>query len=104
MKYIANNAAKNMSSDDNQTIVPTLTRLGRFARAWGVVSIADAVATGSIITSPDPTLTHDPPPGVPERVPAVPRQALPERPKSPSDKGFEAHRARSAGRISCARG
>src|SRR6185295_7059939 len=29
VKYIANSAAKNMSSDDNQTIVPTWTRLGR---------------------------------------------------------------------------
>src|SRR5581483_11851528 len=53
VKYIANNAAKNMSSDDNQTIVPTLTRLGRLARARGAVSIADAVATGSIITAPE---------------------------------------------------
>src|SRR5919198_4074979 len=50
VKYIANSAAKNMSSDDNHTIVPTLTRLGRFALAWGEVSTADAVATGSIIT------------------------------------------------------
>ncbi|GAA4230132.1 hypothetical protein GCM10022254_24220 [Actinomadura meridiana] len=33
VKNIANSAAKNISSDDNQTIVPTLTRLGRFARA-----------------------------------------------------------------------
>src|SRR5437868_7066071 len=33
VKNIANRAAKNISSDDSQTIVPTLTRLGRFARA-----------------------------------------------------------------------
>ena len=29
VKYIANSAAKNISSLDNQTMVPTLTRLGR---------------------------------------------------------------------------
>ncbi|GAA0600008.1 hypothetical protein GCM10009546_72530 [Actinomadura livida] len=48
MKNIANSAAKNISSDDSQTMVPTLVTLGRFARTWGVVSIAEAV-TGAII-------------------------------------------------------
>src|SRR5581483_451068 len=31
VKYIANSDAKNISSDDNQTMTPTLTRLGRFS-------------------------------------------------------------------------
>ena len=31
VKYIANSAAKNISSEDNHTIVPTLTRFGRLA-------------------------------------------------------------------------
>ncbi|GAA4500106.1 hypothetical protein GCM10023191_047990 [Actinoallomurus oryzae] len=53
VKYIANSAAKNMSSDDSHTIVPTLTRLGRLARVRGAaLSVADTVATGSIITAP----------------------------------------------------
>src|SRR3954447_17573942 len=52
VKYIANSAAKNMSSDDSHTIVPTLTRLGRLAWDRGAVSVAVAVATGSIIAAP----------------------------------------------------
>src|SRR5215469_432776 len=35
VKYIANNAAKNISSDDSQIIVPTLTRLGRLVTPRG---------------------------------------------------------------------
>jgi len=31
VKYIANNPAKNMSSLESQTMVPTLTMLGRFS-------------------------------------------------------------------------
>ncbi len=38
VKYIANRPAKNMSSEDNQTIVPTLTRLGRLAGVRGTTS------------------------------------------------------------------
>src|SRR3954470_3754304 len=34
VKYIANRAAKNMSSLDSQTIVPTLTVLGRVREPW----------------------------------------------------------------------
>ena len=37
VKYIANSAAKNMSSEDSQTIVPTLTRFGRLAGERGGV-------------------------------------------------------------------
>ena len=34
MKYIANSAAKNMSSEDSHTMVPTLTMLGRVSEPW----------------------------------------------------------------------
>src|SRR3954468_19840561 len=34
VKYIANRAAKNISSLDSQTIVPTLTVLGRVREPW----------------------------------------------------------------------
>ena len=44
VKYIANSAAKNISSEDSQTMVPTLTRLGLLAGLRGVVSTV-AVAT-----------------------------------------------------------
>ncbi|GAA3445619.1 hypothetical protein Pve01_05650 [Planomonospora venezuelensis] len=64
VKYIANSAAKNMSSEDSQTIVPTLTRSGRPDEcAVVVVDIADAVATGSIIAAPLLGSPHDPPVG-----------------------------------------
>src|SRR5260370_29952659 len=35
VKYMANSAAKNISSDESQTIVPTLTRLGLLAGEGG---------------------------------------------------------------------
>jgi hypothetical protein len=61
VKYIANSAAKNMSSEDSQTIVPTLTRFG-LRDAWAVVvEIADAVATGSIIAAEVVGPPHGPP-------------------------------------------
>jgi hypothetical protein len=64
VKYIANSAAKNMSSEDSQTIVPTLTRLGlRNGCAVVVEVIADAVATGSIIAASLVGPSHDPPLG-----------------------------------------
>ncbi|GGT07321.1 hypothetical protein GCM10010156_75750 [Planobispora rosea] len=64
VKYIANSAAKNMSSEDSQTIVPTLTMSGLLDE-WAVVvvGIADAVATGSIIAAPLVGSPHDPPLG-----------------------------------------
>ncbi|GGS87380.1 hypothetical protein GCM10010176_033840 [Nonomuraea spiralis] len=64
VKYIANSAAKNMSSEDSHTIVPTLTRFGR-RYDWAVVVevIADAVATGSIIAAPVFGPANDPPLG-----------------------------------------
>src|SRR5580658_8590030 len=63
VKYIANSAAKNMSSLDNQMMVPTLTRFGLLAglRGTGAVSVTDAVATNVIITTPRRGCAADPP-------------------------------------------
>src|ERR1700689_4498848 len=63
VKYIANSAAKNMSSLDNQMMVPTLTRFGLLAgvRGTGSVSVTDAVATNVIITTPRRGSAADPP-------------------------------------------
>jgi hypothetical protein len=61
VKYIANNAAKNMSSLDNQIMVPTLTRFGRLAGVRGTGSVTDAVATVVIITTPRRGCAADPP-------------------------------------------
>jgi len=36
VKYIANKAAKNINSEESQTIVPTATRLGRLVFTAGV--------------------------------------------------------------------
>jgi len=36
VKYIAKSAAKNINSDESQTIVPTATRLGRLVLTDGV--------------------------------------------------------------------
>src|ERR1700678_783717 len=60
VKYIANNAAKNMSSLDNQMMVPTLTRFGRLAGVRGTGSVTDAVATKVIITTPRRGRAADP--------------------------------------------
>src|ERR1700733_4757098 len=66
VKYIANSAAKNMSSLDNQMMVPTLTRFGLLAgvRGTGSVSVTDAVATNVIITTPRRGSAGDPPTSV----------------------------------------
>src|SRR5258705_13107197 len=61
VKYIANSAAKNMSSLDNQMMVPTLTRFGRLAGVRGTGSGTDAVATKVIITTPRRGCAADPP-------------------------------------------
>src|ERR1700760_4306334 len=61
VKYIANSAAKNMSSLDNQMMVPTLTRFGLLAAVRGTCSVTDAVATLVIITTPRRRCTADPP-------------------------------------------
>src|SRR5204863_6085410 len=48
-KYIANRAAKNISSLESQTIVPTLTMLG-LVREWiRLFSIAEAAVTRSLL-------------------------------------------------------
>src|ERR1700761_6037096 len=62
VKYIANSAAKNMSSLDNQMMVPTLTRFGLLAgpRGTACVSVTDAVATKVIITTPRRGSAPDP--------------------------------------------
>src|SRR5580693_2353451 len=60
VKYIANKAAKNMSSLDNQMMVPTLTRFGRLAGVRGTGSVTDAVATKVIITTPRRGRAADP--------------------------------------------
>src|ERR1700728_2794674 len=63
VKYIANSAAKNMSSLDNQMMVPTLTKFGLLAglRGTGAVSVTDVVATIAIITTPRRGSAGDPP-------------------------------------------
>src|SRR4029450_11966708 len=48
-KYIANNAAKNMSSLESHTMVPTLTMLGRVSEWIRLVSMAGAAVTGSLL-------------------------------------------------------
>src|ERR1700730_16594860 len=51
VKYIANKAAKNISSEDSQMMVPTLTRLGLLAGERGAVSTV-AVATKQLLRQP----------------------------------------------------
>jgi len=48
-KYIANSAAKNMSSLESHTIVPTLTMLGRVREWIRLLSIAGAAVTRSLL-------------------------------------------------------
>ena len=48
VKYMANSAAKNISSEDSQMMVPTLTRFGLLAGERGVTSVV-AVATGPLL-------------------------------------------------------
>src|SRR6516225_8105763 len=62
VKYIANSAAKNMSSEDSQTMVPTLTRFGRLAGDRGTgVWVVDTDATRAIITTSRRGPSCDPP-------------------------------------------
>src|SRR6187431_1699184 len=44
-KYMANNAAKNMSSLESHTMVPTLTMFGRVSEWIRLVSMAEAAVT-----------------------------------------------------------
>ena len=57
VKYIANKAAKNINSEESQTIVPTATRLGRLGFTAGV-----AIALmGEIIPEIDRNASFRPP-------------------------------------------
>jgi hypothetical protein len=49
VKYIANSAAKNISSEDNQMMVPTLTRLGLLAGPRAGFCVTLAVATRPLL-------------------------------------------------------
>ena len=70
VKYMPNSAAKNMSSLDSHTIVPTLTMLGRDKDACrGARSAADAVATRAIMSMREPAAA--PPPGAVTRASLV---------------------------------
>ena len=46
---MANNAAKNMSSLESHTMVPTLTMFGRVSEWILLLSMADAAVTGSLL-------------------------------------------------------
>ncbi|GAA0803166.1 hypothetical protein Sya03_28460 [Spirilliplanes yamanashiensis] len=48
-KYIANSAAKNMSSLESHTMVPTLTMFGRVSEWIRLVSMAGAAVTPSLL-------------------------------------------------------
>ena len=48
-KYIANSAAKNMSSLESHTIVPTLTMFGRVSEWIRLLSMAGAAVTRSLL-------------------------------------------------------
>src|ERR1700760_1173672 len=61
VKYIANSAAKNMSSLDNQMMVPTLTRFGRLAGVRGTRSVPEGGPTKVIFTTPRRGCAADPP-------------------------------------------
>src|SRR4051794_25934973 len=54
LKYMANSAAKNISSDDSHTIVPTLTMLGRVREWIELRSNAGAVVVTGSLWPPHP--------------------------------------------------
>src|SRR4051794_12656641 len=62
VKYMANSDAKNISSLESQTIVPTLTTLGRVSEPRdGTFSRAVAEATAGILAGCARRKGHDPP-------------------------------------------
>src|SRR3954454_22291627 len=62
VKYMANSEAKNISSLESQTIVPTLTTLGRVSEPLdGTFSRAVAEATARILAGCARRKRHDPP-------------------------------------------
>jgi histidinol-phosphate/aromatic aminotransferase/cobyric acid decarboxylase-like protein len=52
VKYIAKSAAKNISSEDNHTMVPTLTKFGRLAGVRGTTAVSDADVTRPLLRHP----------------------------------------------------
>src|SRR5690348_15618368 len=56
-KYIAKSAAKNISSLESHTIVPTLTMLGRVSEWIWLLAIAGAVVTASLLPPIKPRMT-----------------------------------------------
>src|SRR5690242_3051756 len=68
VKYMANSAAKNMSSDDSHTMVPTATLLGRSGAAGAPLGVTSAVAVATrgilpgegAVSDPDPPVRHSP--------------------------------------------
>ncbi|GGO53372.1 hypothetical protein GCM10012287_39830 [Streptomyces daqingensis] len=78
VKYIAKRAAKNISSELSQMMVPTLVRFGRLTDGCACpVSTAVAVATIDIMSVAHPALTAGVPFGVSGRLRA-PWQGLPQ--------------------------
>ncbi len=73
VKYIAKSAAKNISSLESHTIVPTLTMFGRVSE-WTLPVSKVAVATGVIMARPLPPSSagsqgvSEPPPDGPAQV------------------------------------
>src|ERR1051325_3175461 len=59
-KYIANSAAKNISSLESHTIVPTLTMLGRVSEWIWLLAIAGAAVTASLLPPITPLMTLGP--------------------------------------------
>ena len=59
-KYIANSAAKNMSSLESHTIVPTLTMLGRVSEWIRLLSMAGAAVTRSLLPPIRPAISGGP--------------------------------------------
>jgi hypothetical protein len=49
---MANSPAKNMSSLESHTIVPTLTMFGLFSECTRALMVGDAVVTNRIMSSP----------------------------------------------------
>src|SRR4051794_23601660 len=56
-KYIAKSAAKNISSLESHTIVPTLTMLGRVSEWIWLLAIAGAAVTASLLPPIKPLVT-----------------------------------------------
>src|SRR5690606_20390562 len=60
VKYMANSPAKNMSSLDSQTMVPTETEFGRLTFTWGALGAAVVDDTQAIMARDRGVLTTPP--------------------------------------------